>query len=151
MTQASLSDVLHRWAKVFTRNSMREFKRTMDETGLSPSQLWALMRLYHHGECGLSLLSDHLGVSRAAASQMTDRLVHLGLLARAENPADRRAKLLTLTPAGETVVRRTIEARRRWMEALTRMLDDEQEAVITAALKALTEAAEKLEEKESQP
>jgi len=104
-----------------------------------------LMRLYHHGECGLSLLSEHLGISRAAASQMTDRLVHLGLLARAENPADRRAKLLTLTPAGEAVVRRTIDARRKWMEDLTRALDADQRAIIGNALQTLTEAAEQIQ------
>ncbi len=151
MSRADLSEVLHKWAKVFTRSSMREFKRTMDETGLSPSQLWTLMRLFHHGACGLSLLSEHLGVSRAAASQMTDRLVHLGLLERAENPVDRRAKLLTLTPAGEAIVRRSIEARRRWMEDLTRALDAEQQSVIADALSALTAAAEKLENNETHP
>ena len=145
MSQGDLSEVLQRWAKVFTRSSMHQFKRTMDETGLSPSQLWALMRLYHHGECGLSLLSEHLGISRAAASQMTDRLVHLGLLARAENPADRRAKLLTLTPAGEAVVRRTIDARRKWMEDLTCALDADQRAIIADALQTLTEAAEQIQ------
>lgn len=149
MANESLSAVLQEWAKVFTRNSMREFKRTMDDTGLSPSQLGTLMRLHHAGACGVSTISDHLGISRAATSQMIDRLVQSGLLERAENPADRRAKLLTITPAGEAIIRRSIDARRRWMEKLTDVLDDAQEQIIITALKALTEAAQKLEEKES--
>jgi len=145
MVNETLSDILHEWAKVFTRNSMREFKRTMDDTGLSPSQLGTLMRLHHGGACGLSTLSEHLGVSRAATSQLTDRLVHLNLLERTENPADRRAKLLTLTPDGEAVIRRSIDARRRWMEQLTDVLDDQQQSIIITALKSLTEAAKQLE------
>jgi len=149
MADKTLAVVLQEWAKVFMRRSMREFKRTMDESGLSLTQITTLMRLHHGGACRLSTLSDHLGVSRAATSQMTDRLVNMGLLERTENPTDLRAKQLTLTPEGEAVIRRSIDARRKWMEDLTRMLDDDQKAVIIAALKTLTEAAEKLEKKEA--
>jgi len=32
-------DVLHEWVKVFMQRSMSDFKRFMDETDLSPSQV----------------------------------------------------------------------------------------------------------------
>ena len=45
----SFSEVMGEWAEVFMHRSFRDFKRFMDEAGLSPSQANALMRLYHGG------------------------------------------------------------------------------------------------------
>ncbi len=140
-----LSDVLHEWAKVFMRRSVRDFKRFMDESGLSLSQVTALMRLHHLGDCGVSDLSEHIGISRAAASQMTERLVQMGLLARTENPTDRRAKQLSLTPKGKALIQEGIEARRQWLADLTNALPPAEQATISQALTALTEAARRLE------
>lgn len=45
-------------------------------------------------------LSGRLGIDPASTSQIVDRLVRRGLLEQAIHPADRRARLLTTTPAG---------------------------------------------------
>jgi len=140
-----LSRVLQDWAEVFMHRSMRDFKRFMDDSGLSPSQTAALMRLYHHGRCGVSDIGEHVGVTNAAASQMVDRMVQLGLFTRQEGSRDRRFKEVTLTSQGEALVRAGIEARRAWLEGLTSNLVPQDQEAIIAALVLLTEAARRLE------
>ena len=139
--EKSLSDVMAEWAEVFMHRSFRDFKHFMDEAGLSPSQANALMRLYHGKLCGVSDIGGHLGITNAAASMMVDRLVQMGLLERNEDRRDRRLRHLKLTEQGQALVERGIEARRAWMESLTANLDPEQQAMISAALRIMTEAA----------
>jgi DNA-binding MarR family transcriptional regulator len=139
-----LSNVLYEWAEVFMRRSMRDFKRFIDESGLSPSQLSTLMHLYYSDDCGVSSLSDHLGITKPAVSQLIERLVKMGLLARTENPNDRRSKQLSITSEGEMLIRQGIDARRKWMETLTESLDPAQQLTIADALTTLTEAAKAL-------
>jgi DNA-binding MarR family transcriptional regulator len=144
-----ISAILQEWTEVFAHRSMRDFKRFMDDTGLSPSQVNTLMRLHYGRMCGVTDVAGHLGITNAAASQMIERLVQMGLLARTESPADRRVKQLTLTDAGRTLVQDGIEARRRWMEDLVETLTPDEQATIASALTILTEAAKKLEKTSS--
>jgi len=150
LSSEPLSDVLHNWARVFTHRSMQDFKQFMHDAGLSASQITALMHLYHAKTCGVSHISERIGISRAATSQMLDRLVQMGLLARTENPADRRAKQLSLTPKGIALMEQGIEMRRKWLENVTNRIPADQQADIRAALVALTNAALQLEQQESQ-
>ena len=136
-----LTEVIHEWTDAFMHRSGMEFKRFMDETDLSFSQISVLMRLKHGGNSGVSEIGDQLGVTNAAASQAVDRLVHLGLIARTEDPVDRRANQLSLTPQGRTLIEKGIEARSQWVEGLTDALTPEQQSLIISALTLLTEAA----------
>ncbi len=136
-----LTGVIREWSEVFMRRSGREFKRFMDETGLSFSQLNILMRLYHGGTSGVSEIGEQMGVTSAAASQVIDRLVLQGLIERTEDPKDRRAKRLALTQKGLELVEKGIVARSRWVEILTDALSPEQQNLTISALTLLTEAA----------
>ena len=124
--------------------SFHDFKRYMDASGLSASQANALMRLYHSGACGVSDIGEHVGISNAAASQMIDRLVQMGMVERTEKLGDRRAKQLTLTAQGRNLVEKGVSARSRWMEELSGVLTETQQAEISSALAQLIEAAQKL-------
>jgi len=130
------------------RRSMRDFKRFMDESGLSPSQINTLMRLYYGGKCGVTDIGEHLGVTNAAASQMVDRMVQLGLFTRSEDSDDRRVRQISLTQEGRALVEAGVEARRRWMEELTTALNPTEQESIIAALIILTQAARQLEPQE---
>ena len=123
------------------RRSMHDFVRLRKESGLSMSQLSTLFRLHHAEECGVTDIGEHLGITNAAASQMVDRLVGDGLLERSEDPDDRRAKIITLTPKGSNLIQDSINSRRRWMEALTNNLTYDEQEAISAALTKLTDAA----------
>lgn len=56
-----------------------DFKRFMDESGLSAPQVNSLFQLYHHGSSGVTQNSTDLGVTNAASSQLIDRLVQQGI------------------------------------------------------------------------
>lgn len=143
--EGTFTRVLRDWTEVFMHRSMSDFKRFMDDSGLSPSQVSTLMRLHYSGACGVSDIGAHVGISNAASSQMVDRLVGMGLLQRREDPGDRRNKIIELSPQGHQLIEQGIEARRSWMEELTTALSpDEQQAIVTA-LTLLTHAARQLE------
>jgi DNA-binding MarR family transcriptional regulator len=80
-------------------------------------------------------------VSNAASSQLIDRLVDLGLIERTEDPFDRRAKQLTITMKGRSVMEQGIAARCKWMETLTTQITPEQRVSVIAALTILTSCA----------
>jgi DNA-binding MarR family transcriptional regulator len=141
-----LTGVIREWSGVFMHRSGRDFKRFMNETELSFSQISVLMRLKHGGKIGVSEIGDQLSVTNAAASQAVDRLVNLGLIERSEDPDDRRAKRLVLTQKGNTLIDKAIEARSQWIEGLTESLTPEQQSMIISALTLITEAARKIED-----
>lgn len=147
-SNAQLLIIIRKWAEVFVKRSIREFKHFMDESGLSPSQINTLMRLNYSGACGVSEIGEHIGVTNAAASQLVDRLVNQGFVVREEDPQDRRAKHLSLTQKGKVLVEQGITARQKWMEQLTSTLTPEEQETIASALMALTDAALRMEEKE---
>jgi DNA-binding MarR family transcriptional regulator len=80
-------------------------------------------------------------VSNVASSQLIDRLVDLGLIERTEDPFDRRAKQLTITMKGRSVLEQGIAARHKWMETLTTQITPEQRVTVIAALTMLTSSA----------
>lgn len=144
-TVKQFAEILHDWTETFMHRSFRDFKCFMDACGLSPSQINALMQLYHGRACGVSDIGSHMGISKAAASQMIDHLVQMGLLERTENPDDRRAKQITLTTQGCALMEKGVEARSHWMEQLGQVLTESQQAEICSALTQLIQAARQLE------
>ena len=93
----------------------------------------------------MSEVSERFDISAAAASQLVDKLVQAGYLERAEDPNDRRAKLLTLSAKGEELVQQGTEERYRWMDDLTSKLSTEEQLKVVEALNILTEAAQAME------
>ena len=141
-----LTEVIREWSEVFMQRSMRDFKRFMDETGLSFSQVNILMRLVHGGITSVSEIGGQMGVTNAAASQAVERLVQLDLIERTEAPDDRRTKRLALTQKGRVLIEQGIEARSKWIEGLMDVLTSDQQNMIISALTLLTDAAQKTKE-----
>ena len=142
----ALTDVIREWSEVFMQRSMRDFRKFMDMTGLSFSQINILMRMLHRGSTSVSEVGEQLGVTNAAASQAVDRLVQLGLIERTEDPADRRAKQLSLTQKGRALIYQGVESRSKWIEGITDSLSSEQQKMIISALILLTSAVQKTTE-----
>jgi DNA-binding MarR family transcriptional regulator len=133
---------LNAWVEVVMRHSMRDLMQFVKNSDLSMAQYSTLMRLHYHGACGVSDVGTHLGVTNAAASQLVDRLVQVGLVERAEDPHDRRAKHLTLTAKGRALIQHSFEARLGWTEALAHSLTADQRDALMRALRDLTLAAQ---------
>jgi DNA-binding MarR family transcriptional regulator len=145
------SAVISEWTGIFMRRSTIEFNRFMRDSGLSMPQFHTMLRLYYRKRGGVSDIAEDVGFTKAASSQMIDRLVQEGLLERAENPEDRREKVVTLSENGHSMMDRLIAERKQWMENLTIALTpDEQERIIDA-LTLLSRAARELEKHEQIP
>lgn len=143
-----LQNTLKEWSEVFMARSMREWMRYVRGTGLSMPQFSTLMRLYYRGGCGLSDITADLEVTAAAASQMVDRMVKDGYLARTEAPHDRRAKQITLTDRGRQLVAEGINVRNRWTESLVERLAPADRETVGLALHRLTAVTLEMEQKD---
>lgn len=143
-----ITQSLREWMDVFMHRSMRGWMHFAKSSGLSMPQFSILMQLQHRGPCGMSEISERFDITAAAASQLVDKLVQAGYIERAEDPNDRRAKLLRLTENGEKFVRKGIEERYRWMNELSSHLNEGEKLKVSEALGILTEAAKALEQEQ---
>jgi DNA-binding MarR family transcriptional regulator len=141
------SQSLRAWMDIFMHRSMRGWNHFAKSTGLSMPQISILMQLHHKGPCGMSEVSQRFDISAAAASQLVEKLVHAGYLDRAEDPSDRRAKLLTLSAKGEELIQRGTEERYHWLDDLTSKLSAVEQTKVVEALDILTKAAQTMEVK----
>ncbi|HUW09004.1 MAG TPA: MarR family transcriptional regulator [Anaerolineae bacterium] len=139
------ASVLHEWIGVFMRRSMRDLILYSRESGLSMSQMGALFHIHSRGACGVSEIGDSLGTSSAAASQMLERLVRQGLVVRAEDPEDRRAKRITVTDLGLRVLQESFRARLGWVDELAQGLSPSEQEQVRASLKLMIERANQLD------
>jgi DNA-binding MarR family transcriptional regulator len=136
---------LRAWMDAFVHRSMHDSARFIKASGFSMPQFFMLMHLHRHEQCGISDLSEHMDVTAAATSQLVDKLVQAGLLVRVEDPNDRRAKQVSLSPAGELLIEKGIAERSRWVDELAEMLNDEECRKVAEALNILTEKSKLVE------
>ena len=76
------------------------------QAGLTPLQYGAMLHLNRTtGKPGIeqNSLAERINVDRNTVSLLVEQLVQKGLVERQVNGADRRARLLSLTPEGETL------------------------------------------------
>ena len=145
--EVQFSQTLRAWMDAFMHRSMRGWSHFAKSTGLSMPQFSILMQLHHKGPCGMSEISDRFDITAAAASQLVEKLVQAGYLDRAEDPSDRRAKLLTLSDKGSEFIKQGIEERYRWMDDLADTLSADDQRKVSEALILLTNAAKEMESK----
>jgi DNA-binding MarR family transcriptional regulator len=134
-----LAGKIREWMHISMRLSMHGLVRHSKELGLSVPQVTALIRIYRGGQCGVSEVAEHLGVTSAAASQMLDRLFKEGFVDRSEDPEDRRGKILTLTEAGERIVREGFDRRQGWLAELAATFDESESRIVAQALDLLVQ------------
>src|ERR1022692_706666 len=65
-----------------------------------------------------SSLGEELGLSVSAVTQMANRLDTIGMVARVEDPSDRRVKHLTLTPLGRELLKKRQDRRVYLLESV---------------------------------
>lgn len=71
---------------------------------LTMQQLRVLLAIARQEGLPVHRLGQQLGVSAPTASGLVDRLAEKGLVARVDDPDDRRVRHLRLTPAGATLL-----------------------------------------------
>lgn len=140
-----LIQIMRQFLDIAMHYSMRASGHFMKVRGLSMPQFSILMQLRHRGVCGMSEVSEQFEITPAAASQLVEKLVQSGLVHRAEDPTDRRAKSLKLTDKGKELILEGVEQRHGWVESLVGKLTAEERAKVSEAIDILTEAAKEME------
>ncbi len=100
--------------------------------------LQALQRLGGSGSVGA--LAGQLGGLSSTASRLSDRLTDAGLITRAPSALDRRATVLTLTPAGQAVLDEFASVRALALEQVTRSMPAADRRALLAGTRAFTRA-----------
>jgi DNA-binding MarR family transcriptional regulator len=124
---------------------VQDFMRFMRRTGLSMPQVHALVHIYHSPdrECQLAEIGGLTASSKAAASQLVERLVQQGLVERAEDPRDRRNTKLRLTAKSLKLIQEAMASDHFLMELMTALPAGQRETV-HAAFGYLARAGEQI-------
>ncbi|MER5422801.1 MarR family winged helix-turn-helix transcriptional regulator [Streptosporangium roseum] len=80
------------------------------DSNLTMRQLKVVMLLSFQDSASGQDLAHHLGVGLGTVTGIVDRLVGHGLVARREDPHDRRIRRVELTPAGRTLTEKIADA-----------------------------------------
>jgi MarR family transcriptional regulator for hemolysin len=103
------SNILFRLA-VLSRNWRKVLDREVQSAGLTDATWRPLVHLHFLGDGTRQKdLAASVGIEGPSMVRLLDTLVEKGLLARAEDASDRRAKLLNLTLEGRMIVARIQE------------------------------------------
>ncbi|MEA2333501.1 MAG: hypothetical protein QOH58_3639 [Thermoleophilaceae bacterium] len=139
---AVLSDALAEFFRAARRARGREASRPSAD-GISLAQYHMLEPLLN-GPLANGQLAESAGVSSPTATRMTDVLLARGWVSRVADPTDRRAVLISLTPAGRGALETKMEEYRRVREQIAASLDPQQRHVAIELLVRLAEVMEEL-------
>jgi DNA-binding MarR family transcriptional regulator len=99
------------------------FAEQAEPYGITVQQLATLHAVGELPGLDQGRIAETIGVDRSTIGQIVERLAERGLLSAAPAPADRRTKLLTITPAGATIVEAMLAklapVRTRFLDPLT--------------------------------
>lgn len=115
----------------------RELRKETEQLGVTSRQVTLLWLIRSHPALSLRELAAEEGISAPALSGHVDRLEKAGLLARVRDERDRRRVGLSLTEEGERLMKRVRARRTTWLAERLRGLDDDEVAVIDAAIEPL--------------
>lgn len=119
---------------------LRSQMRSHNSPDLSVPQFRALAFLDRHPGASLSAMAEHLGVTRATASAIAERLVQRNLVDRRERPEERRHIVLKLTHAGSEYLQQVRNTSRAEIAKLFASLSAKQRQRIVEGLSMLSEA-----------
>lgn len=111
------------------------------EVAVTMSQAKVLYLIAASEGMRMSELAVRLGVSISTTSGLVDRLVDHGLLARHDDPGDRRQVVVTITPTGNADLERFRELNAAQMRRLLARLGDSELDVVERATVLLAAAA----------
>jgi DNA-binding MarR family transcriptional regulator len=101
------------------------------------------------GELSMSEIAHRLGVTVSTSSGAVERLVELGLLARSDDPNNRRQVRVSVTPTGTTTLAQLQELSSRRLRTLLERVGDEDLDVIECAIRIMADAVSDADQEDS--
>jgi DNA-binding MarR family transcriptional regulator len=115
------------------------FLQEMAEFGITPVQMGALVSIGQSPGIDQLRLAQMIGYDRTTVAGVVERLEAKGLIRRTVSPRDRRARELSITPAGQRLVRDSTPAADRITERLFAALTAEERPAFHEMLIRLVE------------
>jgi len=112
----------------------------LGHANVTPVQYSVLTALSIRGEQDQQTLADEIGIDRTNVAEVLSRLEARKLVRRKENPADRRARLASLTPKGRALMTSLFPAMQRSQDRLLAPLTQTERDLFMATLVRLIEA-----------
>ncbi len=149
--RTSCGKELSAWSELTMQLSIRNYYLFFRDRNLSHSQVIVLHFLQRNGTSTVTDIGKALSVSNPAASQMLDDLVHRELVSRREKTGDRRVRLHDLTGKGTDLLHQAALARQKWQSGLIENLNQEEQMLVSKALRLLNEKLSAMKPKEEAP
>lgn len=124
---------------------VRELRREVHPLGITGGQVSLLVQIKRKPKIGVRDLAALERVSPAAISGAVDRLERAGLIQRRADKTDRRRQGLSVSPAGERVLRAVKRRRTAWLASKLENLSPEELEAIDAAVEPLAFLLEDVE------
>jgi DNA-binding MarR family transcriptional regulator len=115
----------------------RQLRREIHSLGVTGGQVSLLVQIKYRPGIGIRELAALERMSVPGMSKFISRLKEAGLVQRAPVEGDQRRVGLTLTAAGQKVLRSVKSRRTAWLSARLRDLDPEELEAIDAAIEPL--------------
>jgi DNA-binding MarR family transcriptional regulator len=115
----------------------RELRHEVHSLGVTGGQVSLLVQIKYHPGIGMRELAALERISVPGMSKFVGRLEEAGLVERAPVEGDQRRIGLTLTPAGQRVLRSVKSKRTAWLAERLRQLDPDELEAIDAAIEPL--------------
>jgi DNA-binding MarR family transcriptional regulator len=128
-------------ADVFQQRLMALHATEFTALDITMAQAKLLYVVANAGELSMSEIALRLGVTVSTSSGAVDRLVELGLLARTEDPSNRRQVCVSVTQMGTTTLEQVRELSNRQLGMLFELVSDEDLDVVERATRILADAA----------
>jgi MarR family transcriptional regulator, transcriptional regulator for hemolysin len=130
----------------------READQALADHGLSQATALPLAVLARSGKSiRQGVLAEEMGIEGPSLVRLIDLLQAEGLVERREDPTDRRAKTLHLTPTGEAKVEETNRVLRRVRASLLKDIEPDDLAATFDALQRIEQRANRMSEERSVP
>ena len=130
----------------------READQALADHGLSQATALPLMVLSRRDKSvRQGVLAEEIGIEGPSLVRLIDLLQAEGLVERREDPTDRRAKTLHLTPIGEAKAEEINRVLRRVRAHLLKDIDADDLAVTFEALQRIEQQADRMSERRAAP
>jgi MarR family 2-MHQ and catechol resistance regulon transcriptional repressor len=116
--------------------------QSIQGTGLCPSDFAILETLLHKGALPVNVIGRKVLLTTGSITTAVDRLARRGLVARRDDPDDRRVRLVELTPAGHELIAPAFARHETDLETVVSVLAPEERAALVALLRKLGKGVE---------
>jgi DNA-binding MarR family transcriptional regulator len=113
------------------------FHQETQDLNITPVQYAILQTVHDQPGCDQRTLARCVALDTSTTASTVERLEARGLVARKVAPEDRRARLLTLTPAGQQLLAETLPRMERAQQLILGPLDEQQRQTFMVLLRKL--------------